>query len=142
MTPGGKHKKHIHLWLARKRAGLRQKQVAHLLGHRTVDQVSRYEKGTRMPTLETALMLEIIYRTPLRMLFSDLYEELHGKISQKRESNPSPSNRAPDAEAQTEEESKEFCTYADRLRMPTLAQVEQERVRRHVTKLAKKLAHL
>jgi transcriptional regulator with XRE-family HTH domain len=142
MNPGGKYKKHNSLWLARKRAGLRQKQVAHLLGHRTVDQVSRYEKGTRLPTLETALMLEIIYRTPLRQLFSDLYEELHGKIRHRVENISSMNQLAQDMAGQEDADSREFCTYADRLRMPTLSPAERAHVHRHITKLARKLVNL
>lgn len=142
MNPGGKSKKHNRLWLARKRAGLRQKQVAHLLGHRTVDQVSRYEKGTRVPTLETALMLELIYRTPLRQLFGDLYEELHGKIRQRIGNTPSLNQFAKSIETQEAEEAREFCTYADRLRLPALSPAERAHVHRHITKLARKLVHL
>ena len=39
-----------------------------MLGHKTTDQVSRYEKGERLPGLKLLLLLEIIYGVPPRVL--------------------------------------------------------------------------
>src|ERR671932_984676 len=80
MSPGGRKTVENLLWQIRKRRGLEQKQVAYLLNHHTPDQVSRYELGTRLPTLEIALLLEMIYGAPLRVLYKDLYEQLQTKL--------------------------------------------------------------
>ena len=76
------------LWITRKRVGLSQKQLASLLDHKTADQVSRYERGSRIPTLLIALQLEIALRTPLKLLFPDLYEQLREEVRQKVQRHP------------------------------------------------------
>lgn len=141
MPIGGKTKKQNRLWLARKRRSLRQKQVAYLLNHYTADQVSRYEKGTRMPTLETALMLEIIYGVPLRVLFKEQYEELQIEVRRKIEANPS-LKHIKDIEEAGHRDSKQFCTYEDTANIPAVSQAELVPVYRHIAKLSKKLAYL
>ena len=68
------------LLIYRKRIKLSQKTVAHLLGSTTQYELSRLERGHRLPSLETALKCEIIYRTPVAFLFYDLYSELRTRI--------------------------------------------------------------
>jgi transcriptional regulator with XRE-family HTH domain len=77
---GGKPKLQNRLWLARSRRDLKQKQVTYLLGHKNLDQVSRYENGSRLPTLQTALKLEIILGVPIRALFPELHATLRSEI--------------------------------------------------------------
>lgn len=74
-----------YLWIYRKRMGLAQKQAAFLLGHKNTAQLSRYEKGRRIPSLVTALKLEIIYATPVRALFPKLCNELKEDIQKRQE---------------------------------------------------------
>jgi transcriptional regulator with XRE-family HTH domain len=74
-----------YLWITRKKMGLAQKQVAFLLGHKSTTQLSRYERGTRIPSLKTALKLEIAYAKPLRLLFSELHDEVREDIQKRRE---------------------------------------------------------
>lgn len=69
------------LWLARKRAGFLLKWVAKLLGRRSIASVCEYESGRKLPTLPTAIRLELIYGMPMSALFPDLYRELAGEIS-------------------------------------------------------------
>lgn len=72
------------LWIVRKKTGLPQKQVAFLLGHKNTTQLSRYERGARIPSLETALKLESAYNTPVRVLFSGLYDQFHADVQGRR----------------------------------------------------------
>src|SRR5438105_9729363 len=88
MPPRGRNSIENRLWQTRKRRGLEQKQVAYLLNYHTADQVSRYELGTRLPTLETALLLEMIYSAPLRVLYKDLYERLQAEFKERLERIP------------------------------------------------------
>lgn len=74
------------LWIFRKRMNYAQKEAAFLLGHRNTAQLSRYEKSRRIPSLKTALKLEIIYAAPMRLLFSELYNEIREEIRKKKES--------------------------------------------------------
>lgn len=140
MLTGGKNTIENRLWQTRKRQGLEQKQVAYLLNHHTPDQVSRYELGTRLPTLETALLLEMIYGAPLRVLYKDLYERLQAELKERFERVPQLRERL--AEFLSEEGVREYCAYRDLIQTSHPAQVELLKTRRHVTELAKRLAYL
>ena len=141
MTQGGKPLNRNRLWLARKRMSLGQKQVAHLLGHRTRDQISRYERGLRTPTLRIAMELSIIYRTPLHLLFPDLYRQVQEELLQRIDGHFSLSEMY--KEALSEQESPhQYCGYVELLQMPHLSQSDAAKIRDHITRLAKKLAYL
>lgn len=73
------------LWVARKKMGFSQIRVARALGLKRTSVLSRYEHGTRVPSLANALKLEIVYRTPVAFLFSDLYLNLKHGIRSKEE---------------------------------------------------------
>jgi transcriptional regulator with XRE-family HTH domain len=128
------------LWLARKRRGLGQKQAAYLLGHRDIDQLSRYEAGGRLPSLDTALKLEIVYGVPLRLLFKELFDELEDEVWGRV--NASAPSRKLFGERATSLGVGEYCAFAELLNMPSAPEPDRSRVRRHVTALAKSLAYL
>jgi transcriptional regulator with XRE-family HTH domain len=121
------------LWLARKRRGLQQKQVARLLDHKTIDQISRYENGTRVPTLETALKLEIIYGIPLRLLFTSLYKEVRDTIQKRATNGVASSPHLADSLSSGQ------CSYAELLNSPTTTLEERQSVRTHVTDLMRRM---
>jgi len=137
---GGKIKKQNRLWLARKHRGLGQKQVAYLLG-KTVDEISRYERGIRVPSLETVLGLELIYGIPARMLFKDIYEQLQAEISARIPSQESLKDIYPET-LTGNQLSGEYCSYQEILNLQSASGLERSKVRDHVTILAKKLAGL
>jgi transcriptional regulator with XRE-family HTH domain len=64
----------------RKRAGLSQPDVAFLLGSNDETQVSRYENEHRLPSLEVALALQEIFKTPLPELFAGLHESIAADV--------------------------------------------------------------
>ncbi|MGB9178346.1 MAG: helix-turn-helix transcriptional regulator [Pyrinomonadaceae bacterium] len=140
MSSGGRRKLENRLWQTRKRRGLEQKQVAYLLNHHTPDQVSRYELGTRQPTLETALLLEMIYGVPLRTLYKDLYERLQVELRARFECIPHLQGRL--AEFLTDDGVREYCAYHDLIQTAQPTQADMVKARRHVTELAKRLAYL
>lgn len=76
------HKRAItnRLWRYRKERQLSQRHIARLLGHRTTAQVSRWESGTKIPTLDNALLLAHILEAPVESLFADRAAELQAKI--------------------------------------------------------------
>ena len=128
------------LWQARKRRGLGQKQVATLLGYKQIDQLSRFELGRRVPSLRHALMLEIIYGVPVRLLFDGLSEEVLAELREqsgrlRQWTLIDAASPAPEAEAG-------FCAFQELLRSPLLTAVEQDEVRSHITRLARALAYL
>jgi transcriptional regulator with XRE-family HTH domain len=55
------HLKRPHIRLLRRRAGLRQRDLAHLLGYRSHSQISRFENGSRVPAANELLQLEVIF---------------------------------------------------------------------------------
>ena len=54
----------------RKRSGLSQDEVAYLLGANAGTMVSRYERGGRLPSLDTALACDFIFGASTRVLFA------------------------------------------------------------------------
>lgn len=140
MSPGGRRTIENLLWQTRKRRGLEQKQVAYLLNHHTPDQVSRYELGTRLPTLEIALMLEMIYGAPLRVMYKDLYERLQAELRDRLKRLPQLGERL--EEFLSEDYVREYCSYRELILSGQLSQTDILRVHRHVTELAKRMAYL
>jgi transcriptional regulator with XRE-family HTH domain len=69
------------LWRYRKERQLSQRHIARLLGHRTGAQVSRWESGKKVPTLDNALLLACVLDTPVESLFAERAAELRARIS-------------------------------------------------------------
>lgn len=69
-----------HIFKMRRNRRLLQKQLAALLGHRHADMVSKYEHGSSLPPLETALLLEITLGVRLPDLYPELYERLQALV--------------------------------------------------------------
>jgi transcriptional regulator with XRE-family HTH domain len=65
----------------RKRLGLSQVELAHLLGAKGGAKVCRYEKSVRIPPLETALAYEVILGRPVRELFAGIYRTAEIKVA-------------------------------------------------------------
>lgn len=67
---------HNYLRTYRKRFGLSQKEVAFLLNCQEGSKVSRYERFTREPNLQTVLAYEMIFAVPARELFPRVYRKV------------------------------------------------------------------
>jgi transcriptional regulator with XRE-family HTH domain len=74
------HKFKNELSIARASRGLSRKNVAHIFGHKRTSQIGKFERGNRLPSLTTALRLEILYRRPVAFLFPELYMSLRDDI--------------------------------------------------------------
>ncbi len=83
-----------HIFKMRRNRGLAQKQLALLLGHRYTQMVSKYESGTSLPPLETALLLEIVLGIRLCDLYGDLYQELQLLVLKRSETLPDSPRRS------------------------------------------------
>lgn len=120
----------------RQRLDLKQKQVAALLQVGT-DAISRYENGRCVPTLRTALGMEIMFGVPLRSLFPQAYENLSSELKSLIEADHTLSTRIFPL-------IQELCPYEQQLALPadTLSLENLHKVRDHVTRLAKKLTPL
>ena len=124
-------KKQNSFWRARKRRGLKQKQIASLLGYKTVDQVSRYESGAQTPTLKTALKLEIVLGAPPRVLFSELHQDAFQEIAARLNANSALRAYVPELHE------IDFCSFAELLRSPRLTEENVDRVRKHAIHITK-----
>lgn len=140
MHRGGRTTIENRLWQYRKRRSLEQKQVAYLLNHHTGDQVSRYETGARLPPLETALLLEMIYGVPLRTLYKGLYERLQAELRSRLERVAQLHERL--SEFLNEDGLREYCAYRDQVLSAHPSPADLIKARRHVTELAKRMAYL
>src|ERR1700739_3330537 len=77
-----------YIWKYRKRARLVQKQVAYLLGDTDATQFSKWENGKKLPSLENALKLSCILKTPVEVLFENLYRSVDEEIERKEKTIP------------------------------------------------------
>jgi transcriptional regulator with XRE-family HTH domain len=69
-----------HLRTLRKRSGLSQKEVAHILGSCSGAAVSRHERSNSLPDLLTALGYEAIFKVSISELFPGLYRTVEAGI--------------------------------------------------------------
>lgn len=66
---------HNHLRRYRKRGALTQEEIAFLLGAACGTKVSRHERASRPPSLQTALAYQVIFGVPVHELFPEDYRE-------------------------------------------------------------------
>jgi transcriptional regulator with XRE-family HTH domain len=69
----------------RKASGLRQKDVARLLGLKSPSLISRWEKGVSLPKLSNLFKLALIYGTMVDALFMDLRASLREEIEKAKD---------------------------------------------------------
>jgi len=74
----------------RKEAGLRQVDVAEMLGHSSADRISHWEKGLAVPGLVNLFKLSIIYETSPRELYDELYGSIKKDIKEKADPDTEP----------------------------------------------------
>jgi transcriptional regulator with XRE-family HTH domain len=64
----------------RKRACLTQAEVAFILGSKSSARISRHERFKQTPDLQTLLAYELLFRTPVRNLFSGTHHKIAKKL--------------------------------------------------------------
>ena len=123
---------------------LDQKQVARLLGFRSVTRIEKFEKGIAVPDLKATLKLAQIFNIPVRILLDQYYEaclaEVKGEERRLMNARPTP------VLSKTQQHAAEFCTYEARFDSKPLNEQEISLIRRHSTflirKVAEKLGHI
>ena len=63
--------------------GLKQTDVAGMLGHASPDRISHWEKGVAFPGVVNLFKLSLIYRVPPEQMFPDLHKSLADELQQK-----------------------------------------------------------
>jgi len=69
----------------RKARGLKQKEVAEILGLKSASLISRWEKGISLPSPINLFRLAVLYRTMVDALFIDLIRLLRKDLLKKEE---------------------------------------------------------
>lgn len=127
---------------ARRRCELLPKQVAFLLAKKSADEIYRYESSACFPSLPTALKLEIVYKTPVRLLYQDLFDALEKEIAGKRKSQsdnfPVQSELFPSRAEKLKME--ENCFYADILKSRFPSPMEMNLITAHIINLSNTLS--
>src|SRR5512134_3334033 len=72
-----------YLRMYRKRAGFSQREAAFLLGCQRAAKMSRYERFSRQPNVETALACEIVFGVPVRELLAGTSQKVEETIYQR-----------------------------------------------------------
>lgn len=122
--------KKSRLRLARMRLGYEQKQIAKLLGYKTIPQISRYETGQRLPSLKIALKFSIIYKLPVRVLFNTYYEECLRELESRAKLPNHRSNSHPDLA-----EPSDYCSYTEMMNSRFLTDLDKKKVKKHILNL-------
>jgi len=65
--------------------GMKQKEVARILGVKSASMISRWEKGVTLPSTENAFKLAVIYRTMVDALYMDYMLRLKDEIRKREE---------------------------------------------------------
>jgi transcriptional regulator with XRE-family HTH domain len=73
------------LRLYRKKRGLKQRDVARILGVRSAAMISRWEKGQTLPSTLNVFRLALIYRTMTDTLYMDYISVLKAEIRTREE---------------------------------------------------------
>jgi transcriptional regulator with XRE-family HTH domain len=69
-----------YLRFLRKKCGLRQKDLARLLGTVTASQVSRHERSVSPPSIFVALGYQVVFGRPVSEIFPGLYHAIEEAV--------------------------------------------------------------
>jgi transcriptional regulator with XRE-family HTH domain len=69
--------------------GMKQTDVAGMLGHASPDRISHWEKGVAFPGIVNLFKLSLIYRVPPEQMYADFYKSLFDELQQKMAQNQS-----------------------------------------------------
>src|ERR1039457_1820692 len=69
--------------------GLKQTDVATMLGHASPDRISHWEKGVAFPGIVNLFKLSLIYHVSPEQLYANLYKSLADELQQKMAQNQS-----------------------------------------------------
>lgn len=112
------------LALRRIHLGLEQKQIAQLLGQKSIYQYNRLENGQRPPSLKDAILLSLIFRLPITTLFDDYCLKCQDEL-QKQLLKSSLLNRV-------KTEKIEYCAYLEMMGSKFISKENADKIRYHI----------
>ena len=123
---------------ARRRRGFARKQVSWLLGHGGPQVIAQYERGEKLPSIQNAIRLSLVYGCDLEEMFPENYRLARAAILERSASHRLIArSRIPELLRTINK-----CTYEDDLNDPVKAAARRGEIRDHITRLAKALAQL
>jgi len=75
-----KHGSFNYVRTSRQRHALTTDEVALLIGQKGKAAVPQFEAGSRVPTLEVALALQVVFGLPPREMFPELFERIEDAV--------------------------------------------------------------
>ncbi len=75
-----------YIEMHRKRAGLSQSDLSHLIFLEKGSSISRYEKGVRFPNLESLMALEVVLGQPIAELYAGVRERVEDEVTDRARS--------------------------------------------------------
>lgn len=123
---------------ARRRRVLERKQASWLLGYKGPQLLAEYERGEKLPSLQNAIKLTLIYGCDLEEIFPEKYKLAREQIFEKTKAQRFIAlDRIPDLLNNINR-----CSFEDALEDQTKAELHRGDIRDHITRLAKALAQI
>lgn len=131
------------LAIIRQRKNIEKKQIAALLGHKSIQQISRYENGVKIPNLRIALKLAQIYGIPIREMLDGYFEACREEV--RRQEDRLKFTIKLTAQNDVPPPDSDYCTFENVLLGDHIDKATFFKIRRHsallVRKTAEKLGH-
>lgn len=68
----------------RKEKGLTQRELAHVMGYKSVSSLAHMEAGRKLPTIRTIMKLEAALQRPLRDIYPRLFDAIYLPVGRRR----------------------------------------------------------
>ena len=68
----------------RKEKGLKQRELARIMGYESVSSLSHMEAGRKLPSIKTVIKLEAALQRPIRDIYPRLFDEIYDPVGRRR----------------------------------------------------------
>ena len=121
------------LALKRMSLGYEQKQIANLLGQKTIYQYCRLENGQRVASLKDAIKLSLIFRLPISTLFDEYFVKCREELEK--------CLKTSSLSDQIKLEDVEYCSYLEMMRSKYEGKANADKIRHHIKVLVEERSH-
>ena len=68
----------------RQEKGLKQRELARIMGYGSVSSLSHMEAGRKLPSIKTVMKLEAALQRPIRDIYPRLFDEVYEPVGRRR----------------------------------------------------------